>query len=213
MSIILIHPYPGRPEADVRLSGILSHALADREGRTIRTAEELDLRPGDRVLFALALDGAGQNLEYYRMLSRLRREPDLLEGCTAALIVDGPGELYTKSTAGELALAADMAGCALIGRPLVEGTGSLANFRVQGVYDDDLMGTCVVVDHGDGLTSTYCNLSAKPTVSEGDTVSTGTVLGVVGETAIAESSRPSHLHLEMAQDGKAVDPVSYLPQR
>ena len=121
MSIILIHPYPGRPEADVRLSGILSHALADREGRTIRTAEELDLRPGDRVLFALALDGAGQNLEYYRMLSRLRREPDLLEGCTAALIVDGPGELYTKSTAGELALAADMAGCALIGRPLVEG--------------------------------------------------------------------------------------------
>ena len=52
MSIILIHPYPGRPEADVRLSGILSHALADREGRTIRTAEELDLRPGDRVLFA-----------------------------------------------------------------------------------------------------------------------------------------------------------------
>lgn len=49
MSIILIHPYPGRPEADVRLSGILSHALADREGRTIRTAEELDLRPGDRV--------------------------------------------------------------------------------------------------------------------------------------------------------------------
>lgn len=65
------------------------------------------------------------------MLSRLRREPDLLEGCTAALIVDGPGELYTKSTAGELALAADMAGCALIGRPLVEGTGSLANFRIQ----------------------------------------------------------------------------------
>ena len=71
----------------------------------------------------------------------------------------------------------------------------------------------MVVAHGDGLTSTYCNLSAKPTVSEGDTVSTGTVLGVVGETAIAESSRPSHLHLEMAQDGKAVDPVSYLPQR
>ena len=70
-----------------------------------------------------------------------RREPDLLEGCTAALIVDGPGELYTKSTAGELALAADMAGCALIGRPLVEGTGSLANFRIQAKnLGTDLMG-------------------------------------------------------------------------
>ena len=76
MSLVLIHPYPDRPEADTRLSGILAHALAGRAGRTIRTAEELDLRPGDRVLFALALDGAGQNLEYYRMLSRLRREPE-----------------------------------------------------------------------------------------------------------------------------------------
>lgn len=41
----------------------------------------------------------------------------------------------------ELALAADMAGCALIGRPLVEGTGSLANFRVQAKnLGTDLMG-------------------------------------------------------------------------
>ena len=102
MSIILIHPYPGRPEADVRLSGILSHALADREGRTIRTAEELDLRPGDRVLFALALDGAGQNLEYYRMLSRLRRDVSLLTGCVAGVIVTGVGELYTKDVAREM---------------------------------------------------------------------------------------------------------------
>ena len=39
------------------------------------------------------------------MLSRLRREPGLLEGCTGGLVVDGPGELYTKSTAAELALA------------------------------------------------------------------------------------------------------------
>ena len=84
---------------------------------------------------------------------------------------------------------------------------------VQGVYDDDLMGTCVVVDHGDGLTSTYCNLSAKPTVSEGDTVSTGTVLGVVGETAIAESAMEPPLHLEITKEGAALDPVSLLPDQ
>ena len=128
-------------ERQSRLEQVLSCALAYREVRVVRRAEELELRPGGRLLFALALDRAGQNLEYYRMLSRLRREPDLLEGCTAALIVAGPGELYTKSTAGELALAADMAGCALIGRPLVEGTGSLANFRVQAKnLGTDLMG-------------------------------------------------------------------------
>ena len=52
------------------------------------------------------------------MLARLRREPELLEGCTGGLVVDGPGELYTKSTAAELALAMNRAGCALLGRPL-----------------------------------------------------------------------------------------------
>ena len=41
------------------------------------------------------------------------------------------GSVYTKSTAAELALAMNRAGCALLGRPLVEATGSLVNFRIQ----------------------------------------------------------------------------------
>ena len=118
-------------ERQSRLDGVLSRALARREVRVVRRAEELAPRPGERVLFALALDGAGQNLEYQRMLARLRLESGLLEGCTGGLIVDGPGELYTKSTAAELALAMNGAGCALVGRPLVEATGSLFNFRIQ----------------------------------------------------------------------------------
>ena len=106
-------------------------ALAGREVQIIRRAEDLDRRRYPRILFALPLDEAGQNFEYFRMLARLRRETNLLEGCTGGLIVDGPGELYTKSTAAELALAMNQAGCALVGRPLVEATGSLANFRIQ----------------------------------------------------------------------------------
>ena len=83
---------------------------------------------------------------------------------------------------------------------------------VEEIYADDLMGTTVVIDHGDGLRSIYSNLAATPTVSVGDTVSTGSVIGSVGDTALAESTRPSHLHLEMSLDGLAVDPVNYLPQ-
>ena len=94
---------PGGPGQQSRLDGVLSRALARREVRVVRRAEELAPRPGRGVLFALALDGAGQNLEYQRMLARLRLESGLLEGCTGGLIVDGPGELYTKSTAAELA--------------------------------------------------------------------------------------------------------------
>ena len=131
MSLILIHPAPDSGWAGQRLDSILRQALAGREVRTVRRAEELSGLEGHRLILALPLGDAGINLEYMRMLARLRKESNLLSGCTGGLIVDGAGELYTKSAAAEAALALNQAGCALVGRPLVEGTGSLANFTVQ----------------------------------------------------------------------------------
>ena len=157
MSITLIHPAPDSGWAGQRLDGILRQALAGREVRTVRTAEELVSLKGQRLLFALALGEAGTNLEYVRMLARLRKEPGLLEGCTGGLIVDGAGELFTKSAAAEGALAMNMAGCALVGRPLVEGTGSLANFAVQARnLNTNLMGAyrhaaAELADHVEGF--------------------------------------------------------------
>ena len=89
---------------------------------------------------------------------------------------------------------------------------AMSSGTVRRVYEDDLMGTTVVIDHGEGLVSYYHNLSKSPTVSEGDAVVTGTVIGAVGDTALAESGRPAHLHLEVTLDGRPVDPVDYLPQ-
>ena len=84
---------------------------------------------------------------------------------------------------------------------------------VVDVKKDDLMGTCVIVDHGEGLLSTYCNLAQEVTVKVGEKVNTGTILGTVGDTAIAEREAPAHLHLETCLEGDAVDPVGYLPER
>jgi len=141
MSLVLIYPHSDFGWADQRLNGVLRHALLGREVRALRSAEELSGLEGKRLLFALPLGDTGVNLEYMRMLSRLRTEPGLLTGCTAGLIVDGAGELYTKSAAAEAALALNRAGCALLGRPLVEATGSLANFTVQAKnLDATLMG-------------------------------------------------------------------------
>ncbi len=131
MSLVLIYPRPDAGWADQRLNGVLRHALGGREVRVLRTAAELDGLAGRKLLFALPLGDTGINLEYGRMLARLRTAPGLLEGCTAGIITDAQSPLYTKSAASELALAANQAGCALLGRPLVEGTGSLVNFRVQ----------------------------------------------------------------------------------
>ena len=82
---------------------------------------------------------------------------------------------------------------------------------VEAVYEDDLMGTTVVIDHGEGVKSIYSNLAAMPTVEVGDTVKPGSVIGAVGETALAESGRPPHLHLEMSKNDHVVDPLQYLP--
>jgi murein DD-endopeptidase MepM/ murein hydrolase activator NlpD len=87
----------------------------------------------------------------------------------------------------------------------------ISDGTVQAVYQDDLMGATVVVDHGDGLVSAYSNLASDPVVAVGQAVETGTVLGTVGNTAIAERASVSHLHLEMAQDGDPVDPENFLP--
>ena len=95
-----------------------------------------------------------------------------------------------------------------------EGTSvcAVSSGTVTGVYEDDLMGITVMIDHGNGLTSTYSNLAADPVVAVGDDVLTGDPIGKVGCTALVESARPPHLHLEMSQDGLSVDPALFLPE-
>ena len=110
MSLTVCYPQLEHRQRQARLDGVLSQALAGREAQVLERPEDLDRARGKRVLFALALDEAGQNAAYSNMLARLRLEPGLLEGCTGGLLVDGPGELYTKSTAAELALAMNGAG-------------------------------------------------------------------------------------------------------
>ena len=83
--------------------------------------------------------------------------------------------------------------------------------EVTAVYEDDLMGTVVEMSHKEGLTSRYANLAPTPPVKVGDKLDTGAVLGMVGQSAIAEISKPSHLHFEMCKNGENVDPILYLP--
>ena len=131
MSLTLIYPRLEDPSDNQRLDHVLSNTAKGFPLHTISRAEDLEGLTGKRLLFAVPVGSLGVNTEYQRMLARVRACPDLLEGCIAGLIVDGSSELYTKSTAAELTLAANLAGCSFIGRPLVEGTGSLSNFRVQ----------------------------------------------------------------------------------
>lgn len=89
---------------------------------------------------------------------------------------------------------------------------SCANGTVTDVYADDLYGTVVKIDHGDGLVSVYANLAATPTVAPGDAVTVSSVIGSVGNTALCETGEVQHLHFAMTKDGRSADPFDYLPR-
>ena len=88
---------------------------------------------------------------------------------------------------------------------------AVANGKVTEIRDDDRYGTTVVLTHPDGLVSVYANLAALPTVSEGQQVSVGQIIGAVGDTALCEAGEACHLHFAMTLDGASVDPGDYLP--
>ena len=94
-----------------------------------------------------------------------------------------------------------------------EGIQVLATAKgtVLAVTEDDMLGVCVAIGHGDGLVSVYANLDPEVQVVEGDSVYTGDIIGQVGNTAIAESALPSHLHFAMVKHDLPADPMGYLP--
>ena len=74
-------------------------------------------------------------------------------------------------------------------------------------YDENGYGNYVVVDHGNGYTSLYGHLQ-KATVKQGDTVSAGQQVGVIGSTG---SSTAPHLHLRVHKNGQSIDPRTVIP--
>ena len=112
-------------EENPRLAAVLSHALEGRPHVKVQRPDQLHPVTGQRVLFAVSLLHGGVNLGWYAMLSAIRQNSHFFDGCRGAVLVDGDGELYTKSAAREIVFAANQAGCAFMGAPLVEATGSL----------------------------------------------------------------------------------------
>jgi len=82
---------------------------------------------------------------------------------------------------------------------------------VESVVNDDLYGTVVTVDHGDGCRSVYANLAPELDVGVGSWVEPGSAIGCIGESALCEIGQAAHLHFAVTVDGVSVDPLAYLP--
>lgn len=70
-------------------------------------------------------------------------------------------------------------------------------------------GAWLELDHGDGLTTRYAQLSYL-LVRVGDQVGAGQALGHVGESR-EPGMTVAHVHFEVRKDGKAVEPAPFLP--
>ena len=66
-------------------------------------------------------------------------------------------------------------------------------------------GNYVVINHGDGTTTTYAHMSQR-LVSVGEVVKQGQVIGLVGSTGV---STGPHIHFEITVNGARVDPLQY----
>ncbi len=96
----------------------------------------------------------------------------------------------------------------------VRGTpvkAAAAGFVVEARHDARGYGKMVLVDHGNGYQTRYAHLD-KILVSLGQHVERGFVIGRVGATGAVRSKSydGSHLHFEVCQAGRAINPLPLL---
>lgn len=142
-AILLIRPREPGGRENSRLLKALRQGLAGVRVQEVTEVSQLEAMTDESgrlapegwtgkhlALFAIDLGEYGVNLEYTRLLGWLRSHPKSLEGWTGGVTADADSDLYTKSAARELVFTANRAGCAFVGRPLVEGTRTLSNFAI-----------------------------------------------------------------------------------
>lgn len=85
--------------------------------------------------------------------------------------------------------------------------------KVSRVYSDPFLGKTVEITHDGGVVSVYSNLSNTGiAVKEGQTVSAGAKIGVVGDTSLSELADEGHLHFAVKVNGVSVNPLDYISE-
>jgi len=80
---------------------------------------------------------------------------------------------------------------------------------VETITEDKERGTVVTVNMGNGYTTSYGQLM-NVTVSEGEEVVLGQVLGEVAPVTAYYTEEGTHLYFDMKKDGEPVNPILFI---
>lgn len=88
---------------------------------------------------------------------------------------------------------------------------SAADGTVAKIWEDTLMGNCIMIKHGGDCYTIYKNLSETlpEGITEGTAVRSGQLIASVGDSAMVEIAEEPHLHFEMTVSDLMVDPLEY----
>ena len=84
------------------------------------------------------------------------------------------------------------------------------NGKVFSIEEDVQTGNTLTMELGNGYQAIYGQLK-DITVSEGETVTKGTIIGYIRAPTKYYSVEGNNLYFAMKKDGKPIDPIAYLP--
>ncbi len=112
-----------------RLQNIVDDISRTYKTKLVTTSDDIPSLQGERVLFAAELFDSGINIELFKMLEKIAKDPSCMENSVASIIVSSNNELFSRDIGRKIIFYANLAGCTFPGRPISEATGSLKNFK------------------------------------------------------------------------------------
>lgn len=96
---------------------------------------------------------------------------------------------------------------AAVGTPVVCCYDGVVESIVTG---DELEGNKVVIQHANGVKTSYSYIDVSSGLKQGDSVKKGDTLGTVAQSCGSECLLQSHVHFEVIENGECADPDKYL---